>query len=507
MTLGLMLDVLWAVIGAPAACGVEVAAGLDSETASLVLVAAGQAAVAAHRESEALACLDAARDRYETALVQEERAFLLYRLGRHGAALHAVRRALRLGDVDPEAHLLEAEILTALGRVDAAREAARRAGSWEGDLVGASLQDVAAAYRAVQYVGEQTDRGALTALTLGAGAFEEGRVRTARGLFRRAERSAELAARPEVQTVAAELLDRAKRGPSWRWSARAGSSLDFATNPGFRARGDPELERGLRVALNAEGSVAADIGAVRAMLALRLDQHLFVAPRALPADLDVFGLALSGAFELPLSRDPSFVVLGVSVRFSDLHGDRFARRHATSFEGGPYLGLRLGPGLWMNLGFFGVVTDFGDEDTADGAFSPVDRDRGGQRGLVGVRYNSDWLDIRVDGMFLRDDAVGDAFDGIGGAVAVRLDTRPEEGLHVFAGVALTLTEFGPVGDSAIIGPAARRTELRTVAEGGVRFALLAHVDFVVKDTWIDNAARDGHAYTENVLSMGFEAWW
>ena len=506
MTFGLTLGILFMTSNA-SVCTTTVTPGLDAEIESMILVAAGQAAAAAGREIEALACLDAAQSREETVLGQEERAFVLYRLGRHGEALEAIQRALELGDVDPEASLLESEILASLGRLDEAREAARRAGSWEGSLVGASLADASAAYDSVEHMAEQTERGALTALTLGARALEEGRLRAARGLLQRAAKSAELAAVPGVRAAVGELLGRARSVSAWRWAARLGSALDYATNPSFLAGGEPGREAGLRMALLAEGGVAADLGSARAMMTLRLDQHVFLGPRDIPADLDVFGLSLASALELPLSQDPSFVVLGLSTRFSDLSADRFKVHYAVGFEGGPYLRLRLGPSVWMSLAFSGVLTNFIDKNAPSDAARSLDRDRAGQRGLLGIRYAGDWLDVWVDGMFVRDDAIGDAFDGLGGGAAVRLEARPEEGLEVFAGVSLLAMEYGPVGDSAIIGPAATRTELRTVAEGGVRFPLLRHLDFIVKDTWINDAARTGHAYTENVLSMGLEAWW
>ena len=503
-----VLQHLWAVVAAPVSCGFSGPADRDAEMASLALVAAAQEAVTNRDDPRALACLDAAKTASASALVSAERAFVLYRLARYEEALAAVQRSVRLGNVDPEAHLLEAEILSALGRPDAARESARRVRSWEGNLVGASLGDVAATYASGPHVAERTERGALTALTLGARALEEGNVRSARRLLEAAEKNADLVAARAVRSAASELLERARETSSWRWSARLGSAIDFTTNPGFRSRGDPDLERGLRVALTAEGALAADLGSLRTMLAVRLDQHVFLAPRDIPVDLDIFGLNVSGGVELPLSRDPSFVVLGLSLRFSDLFADKFARHYALSFEGGPYLRLRLGPRLWTTFGFFGVVTEFVDDDLGDAAFSSLDRDRAGQRGMVGIRYVADWLDVRVDGMFIRDDAVGDAFDGIGGAVSVRLEAHlEEEGLQVFAGLALNAMEYGPIGDSAIIGPAATRTELRTVAEGGVRFPMLAHLDLIVQDTWINNAARTGHAYTENILSMGLEVWW
>lgn len=508
MNVAWVLPLVGAIAGEPASCGLVTPSDLEAEMVSLVLLAAAQEAVAMQDDRQALACIDLAREVADTPAVSAERAFVLYRLARYEQALAAVRKAVRGGNVDPEMHVLEAEILAALGRPELARESARRADGWEGNLVGASLNDVAATYASVAHVEERTDRGALTALTLGAQALEEGDFRSARRLLEVAEESAELAATPEVASAASDLIERVRDAPSWRWSARLGSALDFTTNPGFRARGDPELERALRVALTAEGAFSADLGALRTMLALRLDQHIFLAPRDIPTDLDIFGLSASGAVELPLSRDPSFVVLGLSLRFSDLFAEKFERHYALSFEGGSYLRLRLGPSLWTTFGFFGVVTNFVDDGLGDAAFSSLDRDRGGQRGLVGIRYVADWLDVRVDGMFIRDDAVGDAFDGIGGAAAVRLEAHlEEEGLQVFAGLALNAMEYGPVGDSAIIGPAATRTELRTVAEVGVRFPMLAHVDLIVRDTWINNAARTGHAYTENVLSMGFEAWW
>ena len=119
--------------------------------------------------------------------------------------------------------------------------------------------------------------------------------------------------------------------------------------------------------------------------------------------------------------------------------------------------------------------------------------------------HTDWLSARVEAMFVRDDAEGDAFDNLGGAVGARVTAEVDEGLLIRTGAALTIRQFGPVGEESIIGPAARRTEVRTVLEVGAYVPLYEGLAALLENTWIASSARAGHGWTNNVVSLGVEA--
>jgi tetratricopeptide (TPR) repeat protein len=456
----------------------------------------------------AIACLELAASALpESAFVARDLASAYSAVGRSADALLWIDRALELGDIDPEAHELRAMVLADLSRAEDALEEARRSATWESDLVAAALGDEGAAYRVADLVNEPTQRGALSALVLAAHAADHGEQTTARLLKDVAEQNAESSSSPIILNATRALADQLeKKGGMSAW-ARLRTSIDHTTNPAYQADGTGIHDTGVRLALLGEGALQIPIGIARLDTALRVDQHVFLTSRDLYRNLDLTGLVLAASIELPISNNPSAAVVGFRARFSDAFGNLFKVHYATTIEGGPNLILPLTARTRLELGVYGVATDYIDVSPSDAKISSVNRDRLGQRASVALSFRADWLEGRGEAMFLRDNALGDAFDAIGGAAAGRLRAYPGGGIVLGTGVAVLARQFGPVGDLSIIGPAATRTEIRTVIDLGATIPIAGALSLVLGDVWIQNGAREGHAYTENVLSTGLEQVW
>jgi hypothetical protein len=238
--------------------------------------------------------------------------------------------------------------------------------------------------------------------------------------------------------------------------------------------------------------------------ALRVDQHLFLEDRARTSLLDITALALALALERPLSAHPSGVVVGLRLRFVDVFGAGLATHFATSLEGGPTLAVRVFGRASLDLALLGEATDFIDLSPPDSVVSSSNRDRVAQRMVLGLGLAGEGVLARVEASFNREDAAGEAFDAVGGALSGRLALVPMQGVELRTGFAVNVRRRGPVGDAAVIGPAALRTETRLVAELGLRWSLAGPLALVLEDVWIRSDARPGHAYVENVASSAVE---
>lgn len=469
------------------------------------LAARGFVLLAENADQQAVVCLEAAEAIAPgDALIKRDLAVAYARLHRSEDALAMIERAIILGDTDPEAALLRAMLLETIGRRFDAIQAARAHHSAEGDLVGAALRDPTSVRRAAELAQEDTARAALAALVLAADAGERGLGGVARLLTETAEQRAGAAHAPEIQNAARELERRIQDHGRVTPAARARASFDHATNPLYR---DQSKESALRLALSGEVSLTAPIGIARLDAALRADQHFVLTNRALYQQLDLTLLNVALGVELPISPSPSAALLGLRARASDAWGDQLRVHFATAIEGGPYLVLPLGSSLALEMGFYGVAVDFIDRSPSDSRISSQNRDRVGQRAAFALFFTSDIVEGRIEGSFLRDDALGDAFDALGGSLSGRLRAHVTGGLILGTGVSIIGHEFGPVGDLAIIGPAATRTELRTAVELSARIPFSKNASLVIEDVWLRNNARDAHQYTENVLSVGAEAAW
>ncbi len=419
-------------------------------------------------------------------------------------ALAAIEAALTAGDPDPEARLLRATILAELGRDKDARETLEDTVTWESDLAAAALSDRAAVRRAIPLVDEHTRRGAMASLTLASVEASEGSYQGAARLAELALSRAGLVDAPVFLSASRDLLGEIRARDEARYSLRLRSTFDHATNPAYLARGREPRRAGLRLAFGVDGDIVTPVGPFTARVGGRIDQHVYLIQRETYDRLDITAFTLSGAITYPLSRHPSLAVLGLSARLIDVHGALFDTHYATTIEGGPDLTLELAAGVRLRLGLYGSASDVIDTSPPDDIVSSLNRDRVGQRAVVTLFAELDRVAGTLSAAFIHDDALGDAFDAVGGEFSGRLVAFATPDLQLYTGVGLTLREYGPVGDLAIIGPAATRTQLRIVAALGVRARFTDQVYVVVEDRWVDNQARDRHEYVSNVLSVGAE---
>lgn len=409
---------------------------------------------------------------------------------------------------EPELRLLRALIAARLEDLGQASAWLEGVDTWEGRLLGAALGDPESALRVAELFEEETARGASAALLLAAREGARGELGAARWLTSLAEGQAE-AAGSAVWLEAARALDRRldERAEAPVGSLRLRTALDYSSNPNFvTGRREPRTPA-LRLALTAEGGGELSIGRWTGSGAVRVDHHTYLGERDTLRRLDLLAYSVAAGARYALSRNPSSAVFGLSARFTDVFGDYFHTHYATSIEGGPNLSLQVTARVGLLLGLYGQATDFIDVSPPDRTLSSINRDRVGQRAVLAMAYDVDWAFLRGEAMFLHDSALGEAFDAIGGALALHGGVEPVAGVLLEGGIGLTLRDYGPVGDEAVIGPAATRSELRVAAELGARVALWSHVDLVIHYQRIGTSARSDHEYEQTVLSLGAEARW
>lgn len=456
-----------------------------------------------------VACLEAALTaRPDSAVLARDLALAYAQTGRHQEALALVDRAIALGDVDPEAHQFRAILLAELGQDAEARKAALSASSWEGDLVGAALGERESARKLGVWVGEKSARGALATLTLAARAAAEGDRSRARQLAGRAVEDAEVSQIPFVLNAARALRERLGGGAErFRGATRFRTTMDYAHNPSFDRVREVRKPHAARASLLGEASLQLPIDTARLDASVRLDQQVHLTGRDVLADFDTTTISGAVALEIPIGRGADAALVGLGLRFADTFGDLFRLHYGYGFEGGPWLEFSLVDRLRVVVAISGLYTDYVDFSPTDDTLSSQNRDVFGQRANVGFILRETDFDVRVDAVFHRDNALGDAFDNYGAGLAGRAVVRLPGQAVLRGGLSVMSRRFGPVGDEAIIGEAARRGEARLAATISALFPLEEHIALVLEDTLISNFARQDQSYATNVLSLGLELSW
>ena len=507
------LAIAWLLMasGSSAGCAVEVPAD-DPVAAGLLFSLAGYEHLRSpdpEAAERAVDCLTEARTRLpDSAVVAEDLATALVRLQRWPEADLALASARALGAAGAHVELLTAVIAAARGDFGRARSAASKEGTWRGDLIATRYGSSAAKDRLLALLPESTRRAAWGRLVLAMTESEDGDVPAARQLVGSAQDVADQLGLSTI-AVASRALDARllSDAAGWQGRLRLRSAIEYASNPGFASARDAPGGAPFRLALGASGGLSRSFGRLIAYGAARIDQHVFLSQRDELATLDIFRWSVSVGLRYPISADPNGTVLAVVTRFTDVFGDRFGQHLGWSLEGGPELHVRVAGNLRARLAFYGQKNVYIDSSPPPGLLSAVDRDRVGQRAVLSFRYRTRLLDAVGDAMFIRDRAKGEAFDANGGGVGFRVAIQATDRMSLRAGLTGTLREFGPVGDAAIIGDAATRTEFRAVARLGVRWAVDDRLFLVAENVWIGTAARDEHRYSNNVLSTGLEAVW
>lgn len=480
------------------------------ELSVLGWLARGDAAMAEGQVRVAIERYQVARaEDPSNALVERALAGALLRAGRAAEALLHIERAIELGDVEPEVQELHALILAADAKPEAAKDAALSAGTWEGDLIAASLGDPQGASRATPWVEEASLRGSLTALVLAAHVASQGHRTAARNLTAAAQALARESQSASVLEAARDLEQRLHddEAPLLRAAARARTAFEYATNPRFLPDGTGDKPLALRLGIQAEAAVQAPIGTARIDGAVRVDQLVYLSNRAALPRLDLTGLTAAASLEIPISTRPEAALVGLQFRVNDVFADAFETHYAITVEGGPSLTIPFDLGTRLVLAVYGVGIDFIDFSPPDAEVSSQNRDRIGQRVIAALVHEGDWFTARAEALFVRDDAYGEAFDNRGGALAGHFEARLSRQIRLHAGMSLELRSFGPVGDAVVLGDAAFRTELRTMVKVGAVVPVSELFAVTVDDIWIRNNARAGHSYNENVLSLGWETRW
>lgn len=505
---GPALSLLLITAPCPEADGPGSAAAYPADIEGQVAVAYARKHMAAGALASAQACLTRALGAQpQSSLAWRAQAQLAIKKGAWGEARAAAEHAAALGDVDPELLELRAMVEGRVGQPKQGRHFAREAATQTADLIAASLDDGDAAYRLTELLGEATPRGALAGLVLAGHALRAGRGDDAEQFLRSAELDARRADAPQLQRVAARLLANLHREHRLAWGARLGLSTDYQRNPAFTSAQDRNHASTARLSTTAELGVELPLGRLRWRNVLTARQHVLLARRSRFCCLDLSAYGLGSHLRLSLGPDPEAVVVGLMVRWTDVFADRLRFHHAAQLEGGPTLSLRLGASTHLELAFLGVYTDFIDTSPADLRVSSINRDRVGQRAILGLGFEMGWIQGRVEAMFLNDDADGDAFDVLGGVLGARFEAQPDEDLTLFTAVSVGLRQYGPVGDRSVIGSAATRNEVRTSVRLGARVRLLPRLELVLQDIYVNNSARAGHGYTDNVLSVGVQTRW
>ncbi len=482
--------------------------GHDDRTRALAYAARGQSEAVFGHFAEAEQCLALAATLLpHSAQIFRDLAGVLGAQGKTKKALAAVRIAVRLGDESAEIRELRAALLLENGERKAARVAAREASSWQGTLIGAALSDWDAIQDSTLWIDEFSQRGAMSSLLLASQAANEGELVLSEALVAFGEAQALSVDMIPFVNAARTLkhrIERARR--DFLASFRLRSRVSHLSNPDLLAGSDPAGEDGFRLAVEAEGRAQMAVGRSTIYASLAANQHFFLSDRARFSRLDLNVLSAAGAIDFPLGNPPLGVSLFLAARIHGIFARLFRNHHATTFEGGPGLSFGLGRRWVLNVQVTGTAVEYVDIGLPDGIISSLSRDSVGQRMLLSLFFETTGLDGHVELAFLRDDARGDAFDAVGGSLGGRGRVTLSSMFSLESGFAVTVRNYGPVGERSIAGPSLTRLEVRTAAFMAVR-ARFGPFDVIIEDTWFRSNARVDHAYTQNIFSTGLERTW
>jgi hypothetical protein len=473
----------------------------------LLHIAKGVRALANSQPSKAkLAFEKATRLQANSAIAHHYLAISLAQVNEPHLALKALETSFGLGNRSHEADELKALLLVTLGRVAEARQVAARLNTLPGALIGVTLDDPEALVSISTYVGEPTYRGLLASAVLSASAAKTGMRVQARRLGAIAQEFGNKLSRSRWSNAVFDLMSRIqKKHGGIKATGRLKTSFDYVKNPQFQAAGQSTVRSGLRLSSVAEAVLAVSFDSFEINTAIFALNRIYLAERDLLQDYALNGLAWATEISVPLNNRPKGTRLNLSLRIKDLYAKTFALHYANSIEGGPALLLPLGPRTRIQMGILGVATDFIDRSPPDDVVSSQNRDSVGQRAFIEIDWYKEGFRGDVAGFFVRDDARGEAFDMNGLGLSGRIHADLTGGLFLRIGAGVAVGRFGPVGEAAVLGAAAIRSEVRLYGDIGVIVQLSPWLQLSLENNYLQNAGRSGHAYTDNILSVGLEA--
>jgi len=432
---------------------------------------------------------------------------VLLAVGAYAEAARALDRAASLGARGPE--LFEARALWAAktGRAAEARRAGRQAATWEGRLLAAAQGDGASAAELGSTFGGGV-RTAYSAAAIALYARSRGWSDAARDALDRAVAAADTSRAYELLVAARQMqvgLQRDRFGPVERAFARVGGGV--ATNPAWTSEpGDARAGAFAQVEVGV-GSMAR-LGPVSLRARFGAQQRVYANDRGRLSRYDLTGLEGAFGFGLAIGRDPTAARLDLDARVTGAWADDLGVAVGSLLEVGPSLTFRVAPRSRLRLGFFGVRYDFDSALEPTGGGAPGDeRDRVGQRAVIGVAWGGDVVRARLEGVFTAEQAETPSFDAIGGGfggdVQVWATPRLQVGLEASAWV----RDFGPTVAQGPVGSAESRAEVRSRWGLELAYRVAPAWWLRLRNDFVATFARQGSDYADNVTGAGVAIRW
>ena len=432
-------------------------------------------------------------------VIARDLGLALAQSGRLGEARTMLEQAFELGD--PDGALERALVSAELGDTEVALHWAFEAGGVEGNTVAAALGE-ASRVRALGYdldsVGPESP---LIQLVLAVRSAAEGALGSAMIMAQRAQRRAESYSDALVFNAARALRQRLKQEPSVDVRLLGRVRAEHIVNPLWQTFSHESPSTSAALRLSATADLRGRVGSVTWSGSVAVDQRLYMVDRELLARAERLAVFAAGSLSIPLSENVQSAQLQLGLRAIDLRSNGFETRLGTSVEGGPTLRMVLADRWRGELGVYGVWTDF--ETANAGVF---ERDRVGQRARLALAYDGVSVSGGIDLTALNDEAEGQAFDVSGLALSGRLVVQVRPRWNVRGGISAALRRWGPAGDEAVIGDAARRMELRWSVGFGLSAALIPHVNWVADSFVLRSESKRG-GFVSSTISTGLETAW
>lgn len=438
----------------------------------------------------------AVEDWPESATLRMDLARAYGRAGRWAEADAEARRAVAHGASRREAAALQAVAAARTGDEERARAVAMEAGNRASIRLAAALGHPKALRQVASDDATPSVLGALGRYVLALRAAAEGREPAARAL---AESAAETAAasRPtseasrRIANAAWALVEQLDRRPWLRWGAQVQATAGASTNPDLRQR----QARGYGGA-DVDVGTSARVGPVQTWLSATGTFRQLTADASDLGDR-WFGGALGLGVALPVGGPASAIQVALDGRVSALSAD-FQAQIASMLELGPSLWVPLGDGWDLRLGAYGVRVDVGSTFSPDAEVDPFNRDRTGQRVVLSAIRKSPSLQVELHGMFINDQADGEAFRSVGGGLGAGLRQIFVGGTEAWVSGRLVVRDFGPTLAPAFVGEGETVLELRAHYELGLSVPLGGPWFAGVRGSVLQNRSQGEGAFDEGL---------
>ena len=432
-------------------------------------------------------------------------ALCLAQLKRHEEAKTALNLSKKLGNTSLEADEVEAVIHLRQGDEAAARQVLKGVESLPSTWLLATTGDNSAIMEAARFLSMSDRRGLITSTILATTAAIDGRRVQAQKLAELATTYRSRLGDVIWTNAIRDMNDRLGAGRVLFDTALSlRTTFDYTTNPQFRAAGESDVSNAVRLSNSFEAAMAVVFSDFRYDTAVYGLHRSYFTDQSLLSDYAINGLSWANRLTFVLSNRSRGAELALNLRLRDLYADNFSVHYAATIEGGPSLRLPISPQLDLEMGILGIATDFIDKSPPDDVVSSQNRDAVGQSAFVEITWLGNDITGEINAALRREDARGEAFDVTGVSLSGRILADLSGGLLLRTGAGVALGRFGPVGDARVLGPAATRTEGRFYGDISFLVQFTSWLRLSLENFFLQNSGRSGHAYTDNVVSVGAE---